>query len=141
MMPPKMSEIILYKDNPAMFRNRPILFLICCVLVLAYGLGLLFLLMWWLQCRGTSLTVTDERLSLRKGILGKYTNDVLISDIRNVIVGQNVFQRIFGVGSIGVSTAAQSGLEIEVHGLPDPQRVKAIIDEQRKRQRSSGGES
>ena len=135
-MPLIMSEKILYQDNPAMFRNSPILFLICCVLVLAYGLGLLFLLIWWVQCLGTSLTVTEERVSLRKGILGKYTNDVLISDIRNVLVGQNLFQRIFGVGSIGVSTAAQSGLEIEVAGLPNPERVKAIIDEQRKRQRS-----
>lgn len=134
-MPLTMSEKILYQDNPAMFRNSPILFLICCVLVLAYGLGLLFLLIWWLQCLGTSLTVTEERVSLRKGILGKYTNDVLISDIRNVLVGQNLFQRIFGVGSIGVSTAAQSGLEIEVAGLPNPEKVKAIIDEQRKRQR------
>jgi uncharacterized membrane protein YdbT with pleckstrin-like domain len=130
-----MSEKILYKDNPAMFRNRPILFLICCVLIFAYGLGFLILLIWWLQCWGTSLTVTEDRVSLRKGILSKYTNDVLIPDIRNVLVGQNVFQRIFGVGSIGISTAAQSGLEIEVVGLPNPQKIKAIIDEQRKRSR------
>jgi uncharacterized membrane protein YdbT with pleckstrin-like domain len=130
-----MTETVLYKDSPAMFRNRPILFLLCCVLVLAYGIGLLILLVWWLQCVGTSLTVTEDRVSLRKGILSKYTNDVLISDIRNVIVGQNLFQRILGVGSIGVSTAAQSGLEIEVSGLPNPQKVRAIIDEQRRRQR------
>ena len=134
-IPPMTTEKILYKDSPAMFRNRPILFLICCVLILGYGLGLLILAIWWLQCWGTSLTVTEDRVSLRKGILGKYTNDVLISDIRNVLVGQNVFQRIFGVGTVGISTAAQSGLEIEVAGLPSPQKIKAIIDEQRKRLR------
>jgi uncharacterized membrane protein YdbT with pleckstrin-like domain len=130
-----MSETILYKDSPAMFRNRPILFIICCLLIPVFGLGLIPLGIWWLQCWGTALTVTDERVALRRGILSKYTNDVLIADIRNVQVAQNLFQRMFGVGAVGVSSAGQGGMEIEVHGIPKPQAVKAIIDDQRKKQR------
>jgi uncharacterized membrane protein YdbT with pleckstrin-like domain len=126
-----MPETILYKDSPAMFRNRPILFLICCFLILIYGVGLLILLCWWLQCWATSLTVTDQRVTLRKGILSKYTNDVMLADIRNVQVGQNLFQRLFGVGSIGVSSSGQAGMEIEVNGIPSPQKIKTIIDDRR----------
>jgi len=130
-----MAETTLYSDHPAMFRNRPILFLFCCLLVLAYGLGLLILLVWWIQCWGTNLTVTDQRVTLRKGILSKYTNDVMISDIRNVQVGQNLFQRLFGVGSLGISSAGQGGMEIEVNGIPNPQKVKTVIDDCRAKHR------
>lgn len=130
-----MSETSLYSAHPAMFRNRPILFLICCLLTLAYGLGLLILLVWWVQCLGTSLVVTDHRVTLRRGILSKYTNDVMIPDIRNVQIGQNLFQRLFGVGSVGVSSSGQGGMEIEVNGIPNPQRVKAIIDDCRAKNR------
>lgn len=130
-----MPETTLYKASPAMFRNRPGLFLVCCLLILAYGIGLLILFVWWIQCLGTSLVVTEKRVTLRKGILSKYTNDVMISDIRNVQVGQNVFQRLLGVGSVGVSTSGQSGMEIDVNGIPSPQRVKAIIDDCRAKNR------
>ena len=126
-----MPETILYRAHPAMFRNRPVLFLLCLALVGAWGIGLPWLLAWWIHSLATTLTVTDERISLRRGILAKYTSDVLIADVRNVQIGQSMLQRLFGVGSVGISSAGQGGLEIEVTGLPAPWRVKGIIDERR----------
>ena len=125
-----MPETILYKDSPAMFRNRPVLFLVCCALI-PFGIGALILLVWWIRCLGTSLVVTDKRLTLRRGLLSKATNDVLIADIRNVKIEQSMGQRIFGVGKVAVSTAGQADMEIEVQGLPAPERVKAIINDRR----------
>ena len=126
-----MAETILYKDSPAMFRNSPVAFVLCCLLIAVYGLGLLMLLAWWLRCWGTSLTVTDQRVTLTKGILSRYTNDVMIADIRNVQIRQSMLQRLFGVGSIGISSSGQAGMEIDVAGLPDPGRIKSIIDDRR----------
>ena len=125
-----MPETILYKDSPAMFRNRPVLFLVCCALI-PFGIGALILLVWWIRCLGTSLVVTDRRVTLRRGLLSKATNDVLIADIRNVKIEQTMGQRIFGVGKVAVSTAGQADMEIEVQGLPAPERVKAIINDRR----------
>ena len=125
-----MLETVLYKDSPAMFRNRPVLFLVCCALI-PVGIGLVVLFVWWLRCLATSLVITERRITLRQGLLSKDTNDVLIADIRNVKVRQNLFQRIFGVGTVAVSTSGQSDMEIEVHGVPAPERIKAIIDERR----------
>jgi len=42
-------ETVLYKDSPAMFRNRPLLFLVCCALI-PVGIGLVVLFVWWLRC-------------------------------------------------------------------------------------------
>jgi uncharacterized membrane protein YdbT with pleckstrin-like domain len=125
-----MPETILYQDHPAMFRNRPVLFLVCCALI-PLGIGLLLLFVWWLRCQATSLVVTESRVTLRKGLLSKYTSDVLIADIRNVQVGQSFLQRILGVGSVAVSTSGQGDMEIEVRGVPAPERIKAIINESR----------
>ena len=125
-----MPETILYKDSPAMFRNRPLLFLVCCALI-PFGIGALILLVWWIRCLGISLVVTDKRVTLRRGLLSKATNDVLIADIRNVKIEQSMWQRIFGVGKVAVSTSGQADMEIEVQGLPAPERVKAIINDRR----------
>jgi len=123
-------ETVLYKDHPAMFRNRPVLFLICCALV-PFGIGIVGLLAWWLHCQATSLVITESRVTLRKGLLSKYTNDVLIADIRNVQVRQSFLQRIFGVGAVAVSTSGQGDMEIEVPGMPAPDRIKAILNDRR----------
>ena len=131
-----MLETVLYKDSPAMFRNRPVLFLVCCALI-PFGIGLVVLFVWWLRCLATSLVITDRRVTLRRGLLSKDTNDVLIADIRNVKVRQNLLQRIFGVGTVAVSTSGQSDMEIEVHGVRAPERIKAIIDDRRTALRAS----
>jgi uncharacterized membrane protein YdbT with pleckstrin-like domain len=128
-------ETVLYKDSPAMFRNRPVLFLVCCALI-PVGIGLVVLFVWWLRCLATSLVITDRRVTLRRGLLSKDTNDVLIADIRNVKVRQNLLQRIFGVGTVAVSTSGQSDMEIEVHGVPAPDRIKAIINDRRPARRA-----
>ena len=126
------SENILYTAHPSMFRNNPIGFLFCIVLVLALGFGLLILLYWWLKVLGTTLTVTNERVTLRKGILSKHTNEVFLADIRNVQISQSLFQRMFNVGTIGISSAGQGGMEIEISGIPKPQSVKQLIDQHRR---------
>ena len=131
-----MLETVLYKDSPAMFRDRPVLFLVCCALI-PVGIGVVVLFVWWLRCLATSLVITDRRVTLRQGLLSKDDNDVLIADIRNVKVRQNLLQRIFGVGTVAVSTSGQSDMEIEVHGVPAPERIKAIIDDRRTALRAS----
>ena len=124
-------EPILYEDHPAMFRNHPIWFIICVVLIAAFGLGLILLAYWYVQTLGTTLTVTNDQTTLRKGILSKYTNDVFHENVRNIQVRQSFFQRMMGVGWIGISSAGQSEIEIAVNGIPNPHRVKEIIDEHR----------
>lgn len=124
------DEHTLYESNPSMFRNRPVEFVVTAILCLVV-VGLVMMFVWWLKCKGTTLTVTNKRTSLRRGILSKSINEVWHSDVRNVLLKQSFFQRIFGVGMIGVSSAGQSGMEISVSGIPDPDRVKQLIDERR----------
>ena len=131
MKPPK-EEITLYEENPSMFRNRPVEFGVNCLLCFA-GVGLVLFAIWWLKCKGTTLTVTDERVRLRKGILSKSITEVWHQDVRNVQLEQTFFQRIFGVGTIGISSAGQNEIEVNVSGIPDPERVKELIDQHRRR--------
>ncbi len=113
-----------------MFRNHPLGFVLTCLLSLV-GVGLVVFGFWWLKCKGTTLTVTSDRTRLRQGILSKSITEVWHRDVRNVQLDQTFFQRIFDVGSIGISSSGQSGLEIAVTGIPDPDGVKALIDRHR----------
>ena len=105
------TEKVLYESHPAMFGNNPIGFILAVVLCLV-GVGLIILVVWYVKCLGTTLTVTNEQTTLRRGILSKYTNDVFHENVRNIIVRQSFLQRMCGVGTIGISSAGQAGIEI-----------------------------
>ncbi len=121
------TAAIEYQASPSMSRNNPVGFVLTLLLCLV-GVGFIVLLVWWLKCRATVLTITNERSILRKGLLSKSVNEVWHEDVRNVQLNQTFFQRIFDVGSIGISSAGDAGVEIVVHGIPDPDQAKAIID-------------
>ena len=141
------AESPLYKARPSMFRNHPIIFIACLALpswVLFGGdpgarplgaglavLAVMMLLVWWLGCLTTSLTITDRRVVLRRGILGKELNEVFIEDVRNVRLRQGPLQRLFGVGSLEVSSSGQADIEIQVAGIPRPDRAFEIINRKR----------
>ena len=150
------GEKVLYEAHPSMFRNHPVWFLIIgllCIIGISFPFlpfetswltkilevliplvaGLIFYFVWWLKCKGTTLTVTTERTSCRRGILSKAITEVWHQDIRNVQLNQSFLQRILDVGKIGISSAAQSGLEISVSGIPRPDEVKQLIDQNRRR--------
>ncbi len=126
------AEKTEYQSHPAMFRNNPIGFIITIILCF-FVLGLFIFLIWWLRCLGTTLTVTNKRTVLRRGILSKSTTEVYHSDVRNVQISQSLFQRIFGVGCIGISSAGTGGVEIAVAGLPNTNKIKMLIEQNRNR--------
>lgn len=122
----------MYSGNPKMFRNRPLLFIIAVVLIIAYGLGLIIFGIWWLSTKNSKLTITEDKVILRKGILSKNMNEVYLSDVRNVQTSQRLMQRVMHTGTIKVSTAGQSDIEISIDGMIYPEKIKEIIDQKRK---------
>lgn len=137
------GETTLQIDHPSMFRNRPFLFSLYALLVIAGPVmalmnlhwagwlltvaGAVAFLVWWLICLSMELTLTDERTILRKGLLSKRTNEVRHEDVRNIQVTQSFVQRMLGVGRIAISSAGQDTIEIDMDGVRDPQAIANLI--------------
>ncbi len=143
-------EVTEYESHPAMFRNKPFFFSLVVSfplivgIFIAVGSGptmgfsgfitmfLLFsgpiLLIWRLSTLCSTLTITNKRSIYRRGLLSKRTTEVRHRDIHNLQVSQGLLQRIFDTGTLGISSSGQSGIEIEACGMPDPNKVKAILD-------------
>ena len=126
-----MKDNILYDKNPAMFKNRPILFILSLLAIALYGLGIIILIIWYIKVKAVRLTVTNQRIEVKRGILRKNTTEIHMSDVRNIRTNQSFFQRIFGVGKIIISSAATGGVEIKVKGIKSPEKVKKMIRENR----------
>ena len=115
-----------YSENPAMFKDSPLMFILSLILIPAFGVGLIILLVWYLKSKSTKLTVSADSIVLEKGLLSKERCEVNMSSVRTTKVMQSFFNRIFGVGRIEIYTAGDSP-EIVASGLPDPNTIREII--------------
>ena len=121
------EEETVYVNSPSMFRNHPIGFIVS-LLLSAVGIGLIILLIWFLRCRSTELTITNLRTRLHKGWFSRSITEVWHRDVRNVQLYQTFFQRMLNTGRVGISSAAQSGIEIDARGMSNPDQIKELID-------------
>ena len=117
---------IIYEAHPAMFRARPFSFILCVLLILAFGLGIIILLYWYVLTRATQLTVTDHDITYERGILSKDRTSVALRQVRSVRVTQGFINRISSVGTIKVSSTGDEP-EFTVRDLPDPHEIRDAI--------------
>lgn len=83
---------------------------------------------WKLAALTESFRITTRRVVDRTGFFSKHTSEVLIKDIRNVVVRQTFWQRVWKVGTLSISSAADDGVEVSMNNVPNPDRVKRVID-------------
>jgi hypothetical protein len=124
------TEETLREVSPSLYGRNPFIHiavgLLCLIVV-----GLVMYGIEWLRCRATRLVITSERTTLYQGILSRQTNEVRHADLRNVQVHQGVFDRMVGVGTLDLSSAGQSNVEIQIRGIPDPQGIAELIRQHR----------
>ncbi|MCH7797125.1 MAG: PH domain-containing protein [Planctomycetes bacterium] len=103
------------------------------------GLGVVMMLaaaVWWVVWFVSAhlwvkLRISNKRTIRRDGIIRRHTSEVLHDHVRNVEIRQTIIQRVFNVGYLGISSSGQDGIEIEILDIPEPYKVKALIDEYR----------
>jgi uncharacterized membrane protein YdbT with pleckstrin-like domain len=121
-----MAGTVVYEAHPAMFRAHPFWFILAVLLILAFGIGILILLYWYIKTRATALTVTDSEIMYERGILSKDRTSVSLKHVRSVHVTQGFINRILAVGTVQISTAGDLP-EFTVRDMPDPHTIREAI--------------
>jgi uncharacterized membrane protein YdbT with pleckstrin-like domain len=72
--------------------------------------------------------ITNERIVIESGFWNKVRDDVEVFRIRDVVMKQNIWNRMFGIGDVVVKSTEGRAEEVHVlRGLPDPQAVSEAI--------------
>ena len=78
----------------------------------------------WLKTASTSYHFAKGRLTWRTGVLSRSTESLELYRIADVTMRQPLFQRLFGVGRIVLSTADANHREVVMEGVPSPDRFR-----------------
>jgi uncharacterized membrane protein YdbT with pleckstrin-like domain len=81
------------------------------------GVALLVVVVWvlmpFLRWRTTTYTFTNRRIITRSGILNKTGHDLPLSRINNVAYERSLLDRIFGCGTLVLTTAAENPVTLD----------------------------
>ncbi len=80
-----------------------------------------------LSRRGTSWSITSERLIERRGLLSQTRREVELADIRSVEVSRTFSQRLLGLGSVVVSSAASADYLIRMNNVANPDEIAETV--------------
>ena len=89
--------------------------------------GGFFLAKWYMASRMHSLTLTNERLVYKYGIIKRGISELRYEDIRNLQLDQNITERLLNFGDLALSSSGQDEMEIIINDIPNPTQVADYI--------------
>ncbi len=99
-----------------------------------YGLSILIL-----RRLSVSYRLTNKRFFHERGILRRVTDRIEMIDMDDISVEQTIFDRMFGVGTVRITSSDRSHPILELRGIENPQHVAGIMDEGRLLERRRRG--
>ncbi len=135
------GELILFFSHPAWLSYAKTLFLALLLFVAAamlltmdeaYALvaglcGLATLIGVFIARSCSDYLVTEDRVEVIWGILGRSSNEVRICDIRSIDVRESGLKGLLGIGTLDVSSAANAGIEVSFQDIRRAHEVKQLI--------------
>jgi hypothetical protein len=85
----------------------------------------------WFRRASTVLRIYPDRVTIERGIFSKCYQDYNPRDIRAIDVDQSFLNRLVGIGTITISTAATAEGSEVITAIPDPRGVRDLILAQR----------
>ncbi|ELZ32997.1 PH domain-containing protein [Halorubrum ejinorense] len=81
----------------------------------------------YLQYKNTNYVVTNKGLYSKRGILSRDVKQIGFEKVQNISYSQSAIGSSLGYGSVEVSTAGGSGVELRFRSIPDPASVQELI--------------
>lgn len=89
----------------------------------------------------TTYRLTEDRLFIETGFLNKHEDEVRLYRVLDVSLDRPLAQRMFGVGTIQVSSSDQTLGDFKMGPVKDAQQVKELLSETVESERRANGVS
>ena len=85
---------------------------------------------WGMPLSFTRYALSEDRLFLSEGFLNIKDDEILLYRVRDIDSSRNLWQRIFGVGTVTVMSSDKSMPILVLKNVKDPIEVKELIHRQ-----------
>jgi uncharacterized membrane protein YdbT with pleckstrin-like domain len=101
------------------------------------ALALLWLIVVWISWQSITYTLTDQRITIEKGVFSRQEKIIPIDRVQDCTTRQSLIGRIFGYGRVEVDAAGAQGAEV-LDYLPKPGTFRDEVFMQSEKRRGGG---
>jgi uncharacterized membrane protein YdbT with pleckstrin-like domain len=76
----------------------------------------------------TTYTITNQRLTIRTGILSRELHEARLERVQNVNYQQSLLERMLQVGTVTFDTAGEAGYNFSFAGVSEPHDIVQTVD-------------
>lgn len=76
----------------------------------------------------TTYTITDQRLTIERGVMTRELYETRLERVQNVSLRQSLLERMLGVGTVDFDTAGGAGYDFSFVGVAEPRRLVRTVD-------------
>ena len=98
----------------------------------AIALAALILIIAEIARRVNALVIDEARVTLSSGLFNVHTTAVYYSEITDIKISQNVWERILNYGKIYVNTPGHGEYELVERNIPSPHKARDLIEQIRR---------
>lgn len=121
------DEEIVWSGEPALL-GYLWAFVTGVVLIPLFGLGLVIIASAYLQRTNTAYVITTDSVFKKTGVLSRKITDIGHENIQDTGYKQGILGRYYGFGTVEISTAGGSGVEMSLAYVDDPLAVQSTLD-------------
>lgn len=122
------QEEIIWEGHPSHL-NYIAHYILGVMLLPVWLLGSLFIIYAVIDQKTKVFTITNKKIHSKMGIIARNAAEISIKDIRSINFKQNFSDRLIGVGSVEIASAATGSIEVTFKGISQPEQIKKVISE------------
>ena len=119
------QEKILWEGSPSQVTNLGVYVL--CALTFYLVIPVFYAIWRWIETRCYRYTITDQRIRLTQGVFSKQTDSLELYRVKDVVLVEPFFLRLFGRGNIELRTSDVSSPLQMLRAVPDPAALREKI--------------
>lgn len=117
------QENTIWEGHPSQYSNV-VFYGLCLLLTVAFGLGILLAIYKYYETKTNVITVTNQRIVQRFGILSKTTNEIELYRVRDIKYLEPFWLRIFGLSIIHLDSTDYTHPVFEIKGIKNGNEIK-----------------
>ena len=95
------------------------------------GIGVLFFIVTMVRARTINWSLTSDRLIEKRGLVATRRREMELADVRSIEVDRSLTQRMLGLGSVTIASAASAEFLIRMRDIPNPEQVAEMLRQAR----------
>jgi uncharacterized membrane protein YdbT with pleckstrin-like domain len=103
------------------------------------GLMLVAWLVAWIAARTNTYVVYADRVFAQQKFISRATSEVRVAVVRSINVSQSLYARLFRIGDVVFKSAGDEE-DVVFKGVPDPEGIKRVVQQQQSKSERRGRE-